>query len=85
MRALTIKMFRDLAALRGQAFAIALVIAAGVATYVMSANTLGALQETRRQYYQDYRFADVFASLKRAPPLSAPSRGPRESAPTRNP
>ena len=33
MRALTIKMFRDLGALRGQAFAIALVIAAGVATY----------------------------------------------------
>ena len=67
MRALTIKMFRDLGTLRGQALAIALVIAAGVATYVMSASTLGALQETRRQYYQDYRFADVFASLKRAP------------------
>jgi len=60
-------MLRDLWGLRGQSLAIALVIAAGVATYVMSVSTLSALQETRRQYYQDYRFADVFASLKRAP------------------
>ncbi len=60
-------MLRDLWALRGQALAIVLVIAAGVATYVMSVSTLSALRETRHQYYEDYRFADVFASLKRAP------------------
>jgi len=67
MRALNTKLFRDVWLLRGQALAIAMVIAAGVATYVMSASTLSALSETRREYYEDYRFADVFASLKRAP------------------
>ena len=67
MRALNTKLFRDVWLLRGQALAIAMVIAAGVATYVMSASTLAALSETRREYYEDYRFADVFASLKRAP------------------
>jgi putative ABC transport system permease protein len=67
MRALNVKLIRDVWSLRGQALAIAIVIAAGVATYVMSASTLAALSETRREYYEDYRFADVFASLKRAP------------------
>ena len=67
MRALNVKLFRDVWALRGQALAIAMVIASGVATYVMSASTLAALSETQREYYEDYRFADVFASLKRAP------------------
>jgi putative ABC transport system permease protein len=53
--------------MRSQALAICMVIAAGVATYVMSISTLEALKQTRATYYQDYRFADVFASLKRAP------------------
>jgi putative ABC transport system permease protein len=53
--------------MRSQVLAICLVIAAGVATYIMSISTLEALRQTRAQYYEDYRFADVFASLKRAP------------------
>lgn len=47
--------------------AIALVIASGIATYVMSLSTLDSLLLTRDTYYRDYRFAEVFASLKRAP------------------
>ncbi|MEJ2191714.1 MAG: FtsX-like permease family protein [Nitrospirota bacterium] len=67
MRALNRKLFRDLWGMRAQALAIALVMASGVATYIMSASTLDSLRLTRSTFYREYRFADVFASLKRAP------------------
>ena len=51
----------------GQALAIVVVIAAGIATYLMSVSTLQALQNTRARCYDEYAFADVFASLVRAP------------------
>lgn len=53
--------------MRGQALAIGVVIAGGVATLIMSLSTLDALTLTRDAFYRDYRFAHVFASLKRAP------------------
>lgn len=66
------KLLRDLGAMWAQALAIALVVAAGVAMYVMSAGMLSSLFETRAAYYDRYGFADVFAPLKRAPnPLAA--------------
>ena len=65
MSVLTKKLFREDWAMRGQA--LALVIASGVATFVMSLTTLYSLQDTQAAFYRDYRFADVFASLKRAP------------------
>jgi putative ABC transport system permease protein len=43
------------------------VIACGVATFVMSLSALEALRGTQQTYYERYRFADVFAGLKRAP------------------
>jgi putative ABC transport system permease protein len=67
MRSLDRKVIRDLLHLRGQAIAIALVISSGSATYIMSVTTLETLRATRDRYYADYRFADVFAQLKRAP------------------
>ena len=67
MRAVHRKALRDLWHLRGQALAIAAVIAAGIAMLVMSAATLLSLQETRDRLYQDYRFSDVWANVKRAP------------------
>ncbi|WP_305042500.1 ABC transporter permease [Geoalkalibacter sp.] len=67
MRALQRKLWRELWQLRSQALAIAVVIAGGVATLVMSLATLDALRAGRDAYYRDYRFAEVFASLKRAP------------------
>ncbi|HEX2339510.1 MAG TPA: FtsX-like permease family protein [Vicinamibacterales bacterium] len=65
--ALNRKLLRDLLAMKGQAFAIAMVVAAGVAMYVMYLANFASLQETQRAYYARQRFADVFASLKRAP------------------
>jgi putative ABC transport system permease protein len=67
MRVLTRKLFRDLVHIRGQAVAIALVIGSGVALYVLMLSTFQSLAFTQRTYYAQYRFADVFASLKRAP------------------
>lgn len=65
--ALNRKLLRDLWHLRGQVLATALLVAGGVAVLVMSQGTLLSLLETRDAYYERYRFADVFGSLKRAP------------------
>ena len=67
MRAIQRKLFRDLWHIKGQAFAIAMVIAAGVAMYIMYLSAFDSLRGTQTAYYERYRFADVFASLKRAP------------------
>lgn len=67
MTALNRKLLRDLAQMRGQAVAIALVIACGVATFVMSLTTYKSLSRMKTAYYEQYRFADIFAGLKRAP------------------
>ena len=64
---LTIKLFRDLWRLRSQAAAIALVIAAGVGMVIMSFGMIRSLEATRAAYYDVYRFADVFAPVRRAP------------------
>lgn len=60
-------MWRDLWHLRAQALAIVLVMASGIATFIMSLSTLDSLFETRARFYAEYRFGDVFAALKRAP------------------
>ncbi len=67
MRALHRKLWRDLWKMKGQAFAIVLVIMSGIATFVMLISTMDSLSLTRERFYQDYGFAEVFASLKRAP------------------
>jgi putative ABC transport system permease protein len=65
--ALNRKLLRDLLAMKGQALAIAMVVAAGVAMYVLYLSNFASLRQTQRGYYERQRFADVFASLKRAP------------------
>ncbi len=67
MKTIDRKVLRDLWGMKGQAIAIALVIASGVATFIMSVSTMQSLRLTQAAFYRDYRFADVFASLKRAP------------------
>ncbi|MEQ8859066.1 MAG: FtsX-like permease family protein [Pseudomonadales bacterium] len=67
MRALDRKALRDLWRLRGQVLAVGLVIASGVAVLVMSLSTLEALEQSAATYYERYRFAEVFAGLKRGP------------------
>jgi putative ABC transport system permease protein len=65
--ALDRKLLRDVWLIKEQALAIALVIGCGVATFVMSLSTLASLALTQDTYYDRYRFAQVFATLKRAP------------------
>lgn len=67
MNALARKAWRDLWHLRGQAMAIALVIAGGVATLVMSQSTYESLVATQARFYRDGALADIWAPLKRAP------------------
>lgn len=64
---LTVKLLRDLWRLRAQSLAIALVIAAGVGMVVMSFGLIRSLEATRAAYYDQYRFADIFAPVRRAP------------------
>ena len=58
---------RDLRRMWAQALAIALVMASGAATFVLASGAYRSLGETRRAYYERYRFADVFAAVRRAP------------------
>src|SRR5512136_1687618 len=65
--ALDRKLLRDLAGMRGQAVAIGAVLASGISMYVAYLSNFDSLQRTRAAYYDRFRFADVFASCKRAP------------------
>lgn len=67
MRAINQKLLRDLWHMKGQAFAIVTIIAAGVTLFVGQLSTLESLKQTRDNYYSEYRFAEVFANCKRAP------------------
>ncbi len=67
MSSLDRKLIRDLWAIKGQVAAICLVIAAGVATFVMSLSTLESLRWSKDTYYERYRFAEVFTHVTRAP------------------
>ncbi len=61
------KLFRDLRALKSQALAVALVMACGLTMMIMTRSLILSLENTRDDYYREYRFAQVFAKLKRAP------------------
>lgn len=65
--ALNKKLVRDFWRMRGQVLAIGLIMASGLGVLVMGLTTVEALDETARAYYERYRFAHVFARLKRAP------------------
>src|SRR5436190_9831542 len=67
LRMLDRKLLRDLWVMRAQAAAIAAVMAAGVTMFVAYFSTFDSLQRARAAYYEQARFADVFASVKRAP------------------
>lgn len=72
MATLDTKLKRDLRRLWGQVLAIALVIAGGVASLVLSTGSFRSLDETRTAYYERYQFGDVFAELTRAPKTLVP-------------
>ncbi|MEZ5954063.1 MAG: FtsX-like permease family protein [Hyphomonas sp.] len=69
--ALDTKLLRDIWHMRGQAIAVGIIVACGVAIMVMALGTLSTLRASRDAYYERYRFADVFASVRRAPENSA--------------
>lgn len=61
------KLLRDLVHMRWQVLAIALLIACGVSVSVMAFSAHEALKAEQTRYYRETRFADVFATAKRAP------------------
>ncbi len=61
------KLLRDLWGMRGQALAIAVVIVSGVAMFIAALGTMDALTRSQRSFYENARFGEAFASLKRAP------------------
>lgn len=67
MTALHKKLLRDLAAMRGQVLTITLVIACGIAAFVTLRGNWSSLISARDAYYERQGFADVFATLERAP------------------
>ncbi|MBW8636268.1 ABC transporter permease [Hoeflea sp. WL0058] len=67
MNMLDRKLVRDFVRLWAQSLAIAMVLACGVATLILSVGAYRSLEETRATFYDRYRFATVFASAVRAP------------------
>lgn len=67
MKALDRKLWRDLRLMWSQALTVALVVASGMAGYLTSLSAVDSLAAARDDFYSSGRFADVFASLKRAP------------------
>ncbi len=65
------KLLRDLGRMKGQVFAVSLVMACGLAMMIMTRSLIHTLESARSAYYQQFAFADVFASLKRAPLAAA--------------
>ena len=61
------KLWRDLRRMKGQAFAVAMVMGCGLAMMIMARSLVYSLETTRREYYEANRFAEVFAMMKRAP------------------
>ena len=61
------KLWRDLRRMKGQAFAVAMVMGCGLAMMIMARSLIFSLESTRREYYEANRFAEVFVHMKRAP------------------
>ena len=67
MRMLDRKLLRDLWRVRSQVITIALVVASGVGGFIASLSTYDSLHALQMSYYEQARFAQVFARAKRAP------------------
>jgi len=67
VRSLDKKLMRELFRMKGQAVAIALIMACGVSSFVTILIAYRGLKGTRDAYYREYRMADIFAPVKKAP------------------
>src|SRR5690606_30584228 len=65
VRTLDRKLLRELWDLRAQILAIVLVIASGIGAFVALTSVWYSLDRARSEFYADYRFGDLFASLVR--------------------
>ena len=72
MKALDRKLWRDLRLMWSQALTIALVVASGVAGFITSLSAVDSLALARDRFYAQGRFADLFATVKRAPDALTP-------------
>ncbi len=61
------KLWRDAWHHRGPLAAIVAVAICGIALFVTMRSMHGYLADSRDRYYADYRFADIFAQVRRAP------------------
>ena len=67
MKALDRKLLRDLRLMWSQVLTIALVVASGVGGFITTLSAVDSLALARDRFYASGRFAEVFASVKRAP------------------
>ena len=67
MKALDRKLWRDLGRMWSQVLTIAVVVASGVAGFIATLSAIDSLSAARDRFYAQGRFADVFATVKRAP------------------
>jgi putative ABC transport system permease protein len=67
LSALDRKLLRDLRLMWSQALTIALVVASGIGGFITTLSAVDSLALARDRFYAADRFADVFASVKRAP------------------
>ncbi|MFM2403201.1 MAG: hypothetical protein RL223_1081 [Pseudomonadota bacterium] len=67
MKALDIKLWRDLRLMWSQALTIALVVAVGIGGFLMCLSAVHSLERARDDFYAEAHFADLFATVKRAP------------------
>ncbi len=65
--ALDLKILRDAWHMRGQILACALVVAGGINSFVSLSSVNRTLAASQAAFYEEYRFADVFAHCIRAP------------------
>ncbi len=65
--ALDRKLLREISRLKGPIATIALVLAAGITSFIALLGAYASLDRSREIYYDRYRFAHVFANVERAP------------------
>jgi putative ABC transport system permease protein len=72
LTALHRKLLRETAQLKGQIATIAIVLASGIVCFVAMRGTYVSLLASKSEYYERFRFGDVFAHAERAPETLAP-------------
>lgn len=73
MNSLNRKLLRDFIHYRSQVIAITLVVACGIASFIAMRSNYNSLKKSQEIYYSSYRFADIFAPVKRAPESIRPN------------